>query len=106
MSYAFGDSDQAAYRLGLLAEAFAPCTRGFLERAAAGQYAQIVDLGCGPGYSTHLLAETVRCERVVGIDSSAPFISLARQSATASMAFCLHDFTRVPFPLEPSDLLF
>src|SRR5437867_9185583 len=98
MSYVFGDSDLAAYRLRLLAEVFAPCTREFLKRAAPGRYRQAVDLGCGPAYSTHLLAETLRCDRAVGIDSSEHFISLARRSATDTMRFWLHDFTTVPFP--------
>jgi trans-aconitate 2-methyltransferase len=106
MSYAFGDSDLAAYRLSLLAEVFAPCTRAFLRLAAPVDLSQVVDLGCGPGHSTHLLAETLRCDQVVGIDSSENFIAMARQTASETMRFCLHDFTSVPFPVGPSDLLF
>jgi trans-aconitate 2-methyltransferase len=106
LSYVFGDSDLAAERLRLLAEVFAPCTREFLQGSAPGRYGLAVDLGCGPGYSTRLLRETVDCERVVGIDSSTHFIGLARESAGPGMEFCVHDFTGVPFPMGPSDLLF
>src|SRR5207244_1657699 len=74
VSYAFGDSDLAAYRLQQLAVVFAPSTREFLLREGLPQCRQAVDLGSGPGCTTHLLAETLGCERVVGLDCSPRFV--------------------------------
>ncbi|MHC4712578.1 MAG: class I SAM-dependent methyltransferase, partial [Planctomycetota bacterium] len=65
-----------------------------------------VDLGCGPGHTTHLLADTLDCKRVVGLDNSKDFIDLAAKTATEKVSFLLHDVTRVPFPVGPCDLLF
>lgn len=64
------------------------------------------DLGCGPGYSTHLLADTLAPGHTVGLDNSESFLALARPTATASVSFHLHDITSVPFPSGPYDLLF
>src|SRR5215471_7801964 len=72
--YTFGDSDLAAERLRLLAEAFAPSSRAFLERLAREPAAVAVDLGCGPGYTTALLASLTGARRTVGLDASARFI--------------------------------
>jgi hypothetical protein len=55
--YAFGDSVPAARRLALVAEAFEPSSRAFLERFAGATPALAVDLGCGPGHTILLLDE-------------------------------------------------
>ena len=66
--YAFGDGPAAARRLDLLAELFEPASRTFLERVAglaggdgpagpAGRPPGVaVDVGCGPGHTTRLVA--------------------------------------------------
>jgi trans-aconitate 2-methyltransferase len=106
MRYAFGDSDLAARRLRLLGEVFAPSTRAFLQASVSREPSLVVDLGCGPGYTTHFLAETLPCERAVGLDHSDHFISLAQQTATQRVSFQVHDVTQVPFPTGPADLLY
>jgi SAM-dependent methyltransferase len=106
MSYLFADTDIAARRLQLLGEVFGPSTKALLRDAVLSRPRSAVDLGCGPGYSTHLLAETLRCDRAVGLDNSERFIELARETATEKVSFCLHDVTQVPFPVEPADLLY
>jgi trans-aconitate 2-methyltransferase len=130
--YAFGDTDRAARRLALVAEVFEPPTRRLLEdgagalaagaarrdrTATAGAVDLAVDLGCGPGHTTRLLAETIRPRRAVGLDSSPAFVDLARRDqerrararrpagALAEPAFIVHDVTRTPFPTGPADLL-
>ncbi|MDP8930620.1 MAG: methyltransferase domain-containing protein [Actinomycetota bacterium] len=40
-----------------------------------------LDLGCGPGHSTHLLAEVTGAARTVGVDCSGVFLVAARETA-------------------------
>jgi SAM-dependent methyltransferase len=105
-SYLFGDTDIAAQRLQGLAEVFADSTRPFLQDASTGTPRLAVDLGCGPGFTTHLLDTVLRCEHVVGLDNSPRFISLAQQTKTETVSFHLHDIASVPFPVPAADLLF
>jgi len=105
MAYLFADTDLAAHRLKLLANVFAASTRSFMQDAVDEQIQSAVDLGCGPGYTTHLLADILQAERVVGLDASEHFIELARASSTARVTFYQHDVTAVPFPIEPANLL-
>ena len=94
--YAFGDTDIAARRLELLAHVFEHSTRAFLREAPAARLGLAqnlaqkiaIDLGCGPGFTTHLIAEALGFSRVVGLETSERFIELAR--ATANAAFRLN----------------
>jgi ubiquinone/menaquinone biosynthesis C-methylase UbiE len=107
MSYLFRDTDLAARRLKVLADVYAPTSRAFLEAVVTNTTPRIaVDLGCGPGYTTRLLAEVTACKIAVGIDASEYFLSLARQDAPEHISFLSHDVTQVPFPIEQSDLIF
>jgi SAM-dependent methyltransferase len=106
MQYQFGDTELAAHRLEVLAGVYADSTRAFLRKAVTDSPRLALDLGCGPGFTTHLLAETVRCEQAIGLDSSEHFISLAKNTATKRISFITHDVTSVPFPVEASDLIF
>ncbi len=106
MQYAFGDTDLAARRLKLLAEVFAEPTRDFLREAFTGRPKLVVDLGCGPGSTTHFLADVLGAERAVGLDNSESFIGLAKETETDRVSFYLHDVTTLPFPVGPADLLF
>ncbi|HKV53724.1 MAG TPA: class I SAM-dependent methyltransferase [Candidatus Binataceae bacterium] len=105
--YLFGDSDLAAHRLQLLARVFDSSTRAFV-RAAAGEVkpALAIDLGCGPGFTTHLLAEELGCEKVIGFDASRHFIDLACARASSRVSFELHDVLNVPFGCGAADVLF
>jgi SAM-dependent methyltransferase len=85
---------------------FAPSTRAFLRTSVSGEPSLVLDLGCGPGYTTHFLAETLPGGRAVGLDHSEHFISLARQTVTQRVSFQVHDVTQVPFPTGPADLLY
>ena len=106
MQYLFGDTDIAVQRLKVLAQVFAGTTRAFFLDAAVHKPRLALDLGCGPGYSTHLLVEVLQCERAAGLDNSEHFISLAQQYETEKVSFYLHDITSVPFPVRPADLLY
>jgi ubiquinone/menaquinone biosynthesis C-methylase UbiE len=106
MEYLFGDSDIAAQRLKVVADVFAETTRNFVLDTVTGKLDISVDLGCGPGHTTHLLAETLQCSRTVGLDNSEHFISLARQSAQGGVSFLLHDVASIPFPIDSANLLY
>src|SRR3712207_6353653 len=43
--------------------------------------ARVLDIGCGNGWATRLLAERARGGRVVGIDISDEMVALARQAS-------------------------
>lgn len=99
--YAFGDSEPAARRLGLLADVFGAASRGFLARHSGPERpALAVDLGCGPGHTTRMLAETVGAAATVGLDTSPSFLSAAASvdKPPAGVAFEAHDVRRTPFP--------
>ena len=104
-TYLFGDSDLAADRLRLLAEVFAASTRAFLEPFAAQDPRQILDLGCGPGYTTRLLAEVFPRADVQGLDSSEHFIGIARRMIHQRVSFAVADVTD-PLPGGPYDLIY
>ena len=55
MKYLFADTDLAAHRLELLANVFAESSKPFLKEANIASANLAVDLGCGPGFSTHFL---------------------------------------------------
>ena len=104
--YLFGDSDVAVRRLEVLARVFASSTRAFLAEAGDEQRAFAIDLGCGPGFTTHLIAGALRCDRVLGLDASPHFIELARTTTNDRVSFALHDVCAMPFPSAPADAIF
>ena len=104
--YLFGDSDVASHRLRVLSEVFAESSRRFLSAAAPGQPNLAVDIGCGPGYTTRLVADVLRPLRTVGIDSSEAFIAEARRAGGSDVSYLVHDAAAVPFPVGPADLIY
>ncbi len=103
--YTYGDTDVAAERLRLLAEVFGPTTRAFLRRAELENPRLALDLGCGPGHTTRLVAETLRPTRTVGLDRSEAFVERAKVGAPSGIEFFRHDVTVVPFPTGDADLI-
>jgi len=104
-AYLFGDSDLAAARLRLLAEVFAASTREFLEQFVPLDPMRVLDLGCGPGYTTRLLAEMFPRARVRGVDSSAHFVALARQAPGNRVEYEIADVT-CSLPEGPCHLIY
>ena len=105
-SYAYGDCDAAADRLDLVARAFEATTRSFLQRDGAPAPAVAIDLGCGPGNTTRLIAETLSPSHISGLDGSAAFVERARRGSPAGVTFQEHDVRKVPLPSAPADLIF
>jgi trans-aconitate 2-methyltransferase len=56
-----------------------PC-RDLVARIAIPRIERAIDLGCGPGNSTNILAQRWPDARLAGLDSSAEMIAAARQS--------------------------
>ena len=105
-TYTFGDSDLAARRLALVAETFAGTSAAFMRESVTTRPQLAADLGCGPGYTTYLLADTLKPERTVGLDNSENFLADIRTNASGNVSFHLHDITTAPFPEAPFDLIF
>ncbi|HVJ98098.1 MAG TPA: methyltransferase domain-containing protein, partial [Acidimicrobiia bacterium] len=77
-SYTFGDTDLARERLRLVADTFAEPSRQALRDLPPGGRRYIVDLGCGPGYTTALLKERFPHSFTTGIDASPAMTTEAR----------------------------
>jgi SAM-dependent methyltransferase len=105
--YLFGDTDPAVQRLQLLAVVYQESTRAFLARvAASGHFRFALDLGCGPGFTTRLMADTLACDRVIGLDASPAFIQLASGNSDERFSFLEYDIRAIPFPTGRANLIF
>ena len=99
-AYTFGDDRLALERLRRLARIYEPSSRSLLELAREVPWrrpALAVDLACGPGLTTRLLAEVLGAERTLGLDLSEHFVAAAGRGQP-QLEFLVHDVTRVPFP--------
>ncbi len=110
-TYTFGDNDLAAERLRILARAFEPTTSAFLQRVigapgGAQRLQHVIDLCCGPGYTTRLLRDVLAPGLTTGLDRSPRFLARAQLWPAANLQFHEHDVTTVPFPTGGADLLF
>jgi len=111
LRYAFGDTAAASRRLGVLASVFAPTSQALLASLApaperTGPPGLVLDLGCGPGHTTAMLADAFPSATVVGIDSSPAFVAEATASRPARCHFVVGDVSRTPLPCAPADLVY
>jgi SAM-dependent methyltransferase len=104
-TYAFGDTATAAERLALVARLFEPATRALLERVAP-RVGRILDVGCGPGHTTRLLADVFPGAAVVGLDQSTAFLDEARRTSPDRVTFEQADVTAAPLPHAPAETVF
>ena len=109
MAYTFGDTEQASRRLRDLARVYEPESRALLHSVREFRARQAigfaVDLGCGPGWSTQLLSETLTPGRTIGLDSSERYVAEAHMNHP-HLEFLQHDILALPFPIQSADLLF
>ena len=104
--YTYGDTSFAADRLDLVARVFEPTSLPFMRRAAPSRPDLALDLGCGPGNTTRLLAQALRPARTVGLDRSSAFLERARRDAPRDMEFVEHDVFATPFPVGPAGAIY
>ena len=104
-TYAFGDDDTAAERLRLLAYLFAPEIKSSLSHVPP-EPRLAIDLGCGPGFTTRVIAETLKARQTVGLDTSDRFLAMARSAPADGVIFAQHDVTQAPFPTAAADVMF
>ena len=102
-AYAFGDSALARERLGIVAEAVEAPTRQLLADLPPMQPRYVVDMGCGPGYTSALLRARFPHSEVTGLDASAAMVEEARTRVPGAW-FTVAD---VAAPLRlPADVVF
>ncbi len=106
MTYAFTHTERARQRLKVLADVYAASTSLFLGESLNETPSLAMDLGCGPGYTTHLLANVLQAKHVIGLDLSPDFIASAQNTASPSVSFACHDITSVPFPATQANVLY
>ena len=105
--YTYGEDDLAADRLALLAELSERASRSFLSEAVGFRPHLALDLGSGLGHSTHLIAEVLEPDQVVGVERSASFLSKAQAGAREGISFVEPDVTRMPLPYSgEADLIY
>ncbi|MGH7882054.1 MAG: class I SAM-dependent methyltransferase [Candidatus Dormibacteraceae bacterium] len=105
-AYAFGRDELAAERLGILHQIFSPASLELVEEACQDRQLRLaLDLGCGPGYTTAMLAQALPPTRLVGLDLGQNFLAMARRNL-AGATFLEHDLCQIPFPETPADLLY
>lgn len=90
-SYILQRGDAGARRLGLLARAAAPATDAFLDRIGLTRGTSALDVGCGIGGATGLIAR--RAGRVIGVDVDATYIELARARHVPGAEFLCRDLS-------------
>ena len=98
--YTFGTSPAAAERLRSIGDFFNPIADMHIRRFVKTRAEVAIDLGCGPGFTTAMLAGATRCRDTYGLDRSGEFLAGARQEF-GQYTFLEHDVTQVPFPVTP-----
>lgn len=96
--YTFGTSPKAALRLEEIAGYFNPLAAVFIRQLIPEIPDIALDMGCGPGFTTNMLAEATGCQATYGMDTSPEFLKIARQQF-CNCTFLEHDVTAVPFPV-------
>jgi ubiquinone/menaquinone biosynthesis C-methylase UbiE len=99
MRYSYGTSDAAAKRLELLSGLFNPYSEAFIKNYCPGNVESVLDLGCGPGFTTDMLIRAAGCNKVCGLDSSENLLALASKQFPQH-SFIRHNVIETPFPVQ------
>ena len=102
--YTFGTNDIAANRLETLAGIFNPYSSEFIRSQVKAPVASAIDLGCGPGFTTHMLSMAVDSKEIYGMDNSEDFLIKA-MDRFADCIFIRHDVNNTPFPIR-ADMIY
>jgi SAM-dependent methyltransferase len=98
MKHFFGINPVTFRRLHKVAEVFNPFSKDFLHEHARDVRGPALDLGCGAGFTTHMLSMNTRSNEVYGMDRSDRNI-VAAADRFNSCVFVRHDLTHTPFPV-------
>lgn len=108
--YVLATGDAAANRLRILHNIYGPGARELLLRAGIRRGMRVVDLGCGTGMVTRLLAELVGpTGEVIGIDYSEAQVEEARELLPedfTNVRFVEASATETGLPRETFDLVY
>jgi len=108
--YVLATGDAAANRLRILHNAYGPGARELLLRAGIKPGMRVVDLGCGVGMTTQLLAELVGpTGKVIGVDYSEAQVKQARALLPpefSNVSFVEASATDTHLPREAFDLVY
>lgn len=104
MRYTFGDTITADERLKNISEVFNPFSAEFIRENIHGKINSVIDLGCGPGYSTEMVAESTSAKIVTGIDISENFL-LSAAARYKKYTFIKCNIT-TDFPPIKSDVIY
>ena len=77
--YAFGDGPEAGERLAVVHRVFAPLTDRILDLAVTDPPHATIDLGCGPGHTTELLASRWPDAMITAVELSPAFAAATRK---------------------------
>ncbi len=105
MRYTFGDTITASDRLKRIADFFNPLSGDFISRNTGRKAETAIDLGCGPGFTTAMLAGVTGAKRVTGIDLSDNFLAYAR-THHPGLHFIRHNVTLMPLPVKADMIYF
>ena len=103
--YVLGTDEVERQRLGLQHRLWSDAAHALWRRVGVRPGMTVVDLGCGPGFTTGDLARLVgERGRVIGVDASARFVEYVNKQATAQdmpwMEGRVGDVTRLGEVLE------
>jgi 2-polyprenyl-3-methyl-5-hydroxy-6-metoxy-1,4-benzoquinol methylase len=108
--YVLATGNAAANRLRILHNVYGPGARELLLRAGIQRGMSVVDLGCGVGMTTQLLAELVGpTGEVIGVDYSAAQVEQARALLPAGLSnvrFVEASATDTGLPREAFDVVY
>jgi len=105
MSYTIDERNPE--RQQLLAQVLEPSSREVLARLPKIANARCLDLGCGQGNTTRLIADALGATECVGVDFDAGLVEYASaQVNPAGVSFQQGDVTRLAFPDASFDVVF
>jgi len=97
--YTFGNSAAAAQRLEEMASFFDPQAAEWITRFIETPVSTVLDLGCGPGFSTEMLRRSLNPSAVYGLERSDEFLEMAK-ARHGGCVFIKHDVTMPRFPVR------
>jgi ubiquinone/menaquinone biosynthesis C-methylase UbiE len=85
MNYTISEANLARQRL--LADVLAPLTTSLLDQIRLPRGSKCLDIGCGVGETTLLLAEKLEgVTHIIGIDQDPALLNIARQNPSSTRA--------------------